>query len=360
MPVMDWFAALQDPVKVAVIAAVASLFGAGMSVLGAMVRSFDTPIKYWFDKWGLRVKLSVEHEYEQRKKLRDLIDRYRGRVLEAAEQLDHRIWNLYGNHGEAWHDMGGAYEATATNYYFRTTIYRFLKLQVLVRQFEREAVFLHAGIANDSDYVFVKGLKALSWACTEPDLFHGLNYDASDEYDHIFSDHLRSCCDAVTREGVILPIEEVTTPEVLAKLDPVLRLFDAIGPTGSPLRWDRLVVFHLLLRGFLNEFGYDVHHAAPIQFTRIRSKLQHRNEIEANLAHWLPKLRLARVRGYRHVPGALPWWRRTPPSLRDDEPRPQPQLPAEGLALLPAPSAAGERSDAEIPEDADPRREAAE
>ena len=51
-------------------------------------------------QWNVRHHLRTEHEYGERKKLRSLIGGYHGRVLEAAESVNHRLWNLAGEPGQ--------------------------------------------------------------------------------------------------------------------------------------------------------------------------------------------------------------------------------------------------------------------
>jgi hypothetical protein len=71
-------------VKVALIAAFTALATSLITVVHSL---FGAPLKYWLEKRSLRNKLAIEYEYAQRKNLRELIGRYQGRMLEAAETL---------------------------------------------------------------------------------------------------------------------------------------------------------------------------------------------------------------------------------------------------------------------------------
>src|SRR5215218_8364111 len=67
---------------------VAAIMAAAVSVLTSILAVLFTPLgSYLVAKRQLRDRLKTEYEYEQRKKLRDLIGRYHGRVLHAAEEM---------------------------------------------------------------------------------------------------------------------------------------------------------------------------------------------------------------------------------------------------------------------------------
>src|SRR5687767_2951191 len=76
------------------------------AVVSAIV---SAAISYWFRRGETRHKAEVDYEYEQRKKLRELIGRYHGRLLNAANSMNYRMWNLYSNEGKGWLDLKGDY-----------------------------------------------------------------------------------------------------------------------------------------------------------------------------------------------------------------------------------------------------------
>ena len=71
--------------------------------------------------------------------MRSLIGKYRGRLIEAAEALNHRIWNFYRNESKGWIEIGGRYDGDS--YYFRSWAYRLLNLLAVARLFEKGAIF---------------------------------------------------------------------------------------------------------------------------------------------------------------------------------------------------------------------------
>lgn len=248
-------------------------------------------VSYFFRRREARHKLEIE--YEQRRKLRDLIGLYHGRLLNAANNLNYRFWNLYSNYDERWLDVHGGYKQGG--YYFASFVYRFLAVCVLSRQFENEAVYLDARIAEKKDFTFLNYVWALGWVLTDAKLFEGLQYDQNTQRDHFFGDNLRQYCDAcLSRKG------EFFTPESFRKyiatkrsIDPVMAFFDSLHPSEDRFRWDRLVAFHLILLAFINSFGYHTHYTPASKFVTVARN--NRNTVVLdNLVAWLPRLGLTK------------------------------------------------------------------
>src|SRR6185437_793847 len=164
------------------------------SIFTLFTTAINTPLKFWLDQKALKRKLSLEYEQGQRSHIRDLITRYRGMMLEAAESLDHRFWNLYKNDPDKWLDITDHFEKP---YYFRSWIYRVAKLLTMARAFEQEGLFIDPKLAQEQDHDFVHLVKAWSWAMCDVALFEGIPYDHSVQRDHIFRDNLREICEAL-------------------------------------------------------------------------------------------------------------------------------------------------------------------
>ena len=289
MVLPEWFSKAEAPVKVAIIAALAALATSWIPVVHSLL---GTPLKYWLEKKALRSKLETEYEYAQRKNLRELIGKYQGRMLEAAETLNHRLWNLYENHSRGWLDAGGDYQNPG-HYYLHSSVYRFLNFHSLARKFETEAILIDPRIAESADLDFVKFVKAFHWVISDVALFDKLNYDSENQSDHFFRDHLREICDSCFSGNEFLKHEELrsillTNPN----FNSVYKFFDGLKMDETRLRWDRLVAVHLLLLAFINNFGYEMQKSTLRQFQVVTSKVKNRIVLE-NLNEWLPKLGLA-------------------------------------------------------------------
>lgn len=246
----------------------------------------STAISYFFKRRETRHKLEVEYEYEQRKRLRELIGRYHGRLLNATTSLNHRLWNLYAHHDKEWLNVNGVFYQGA-GYYFVSTVYRFLSVFALIRQLETEAVLLDRRIAEKKDYTFLNYAAALQWVMTDVALFDGLTYDSSSQKDHFFSDYFRHYSEVCSKDQTVLTFEEFSAgPYCSHELEPVLKYFDGLRPDEPRFRWDRIVALHMILMAFNNVFGYKRQYSQQEQFDTAATKLRHRT-ILTNLVNWL-------------------------------------------------------------------------
>jgi hypothetical protein len=237
-----------------------------------------------------------------------LIGQFHGRILLAAEHLNHRLWNLQENQSKGWLSVNGSYDNPVKHYYFTTTTYRFLFLIGCIRLFESEALFIDSRIAKGNELSFLKFVKSLEWALTDVALFNGLSYDDFNEKDHLFTDNLRLICEICTKEQKVISQEEfhicLCESDSQNKITPLLSLFDGLCADEERLRWDRIVAFHLLLMAFVNTFGYDMQRSSPDQFKQIAKSIRH-NEVLHNLDEWLQKLGLSNEKEVAHISDAI-------------------------------------------------------
>lgn len=240
--------------------------------------------------------MQTEHEYSERKKLRELISRFHGRVLEASEALNHRLWNLHENQEKGWLNLHGDYSVAGDAYYFRTTIHRVLALLIYLKHFQDEAIFIDARIAEKTDRLFLQYVKALEWALTDAALFKGLPYDSSIPTDHMFKGHIRVACEVCTEPGIPISLGEfekcLRNGDFVQELLPLYQFFDGLASDKS-LRWDRVVSFHLLLCAFINAFGYPMQRTSKKQFRDLATTISH-PEVLRNLWGWLGRLGIDR------------------------------------------------------------------
>src|SRR5271156_290291 len=134
------------PVVAAALISAAVAIGTSVATL-----TLVAPLRYLLDKRSVRHRLETEYEYEQRKRLRELIGRYRGQMLEVAETFNHRMFNLYANEKQGWLTYD-----KKPRYYFLSMVFRFLSLCSLARRFQAEAVFIDPRIADKTDLEFLK------------------------------------------------------------------------------------------------------------------------------------------------------------------------------------------------------------
>lgn len=265
--------------------------GLASALIGALGLLLSAPLQHRLSRRSLEHKLQSEYEYEQRKELRKLIGRYHGRLVEAADAWRNRMDNLYDHQAEGRLAVDGNY--SEPEYYFGTTVYRFMTLAALARQFESEAFYLDARIAEKADLDFLKYVKAFRWMMTDLALIRGIHYEAWEARDHFLNDRYRGLCDAFAREGELPTLAEFESRAGRdAALDPALCFFDGLRADEDRLRWDRLVAHHLLVMAFLNRAGYDMQHSDDADLARAVGQLRN-PQVGANLVHVIDELGLS-------------------------------------------------------------------
>src|SRR5918994_1829301 len=203
--------------------------------VAALLTTFAAPvIRYWLDNLRLKYRLRTEYEYEQRKRLRDLIGHYHGGILNAADIFKTRVFNLYLNEERGWLKVKERKEwfrrtgkdYRGTGYYFTTTAYRFVAVSTWIHRFEGETFYIDSRIAEKSDFDFLSTIKLLQKAATDVTLFKGMGYDDSESKDHFFSDTLRTIANSCWKERRFLSLQEFETKITEGQdLDPLFEVF---------------------------------------------------------------------------------------------------------------------------------------
>lgn len=261
-------------------------------------------VSYFLKRHEIRFNLNAEYEYEQRKKLRNLIGYYHGRALQATNRLNQRFWTLFTYVEKGWLNENSDDYSNAS-YYFNTTAYKFLHVCTLARQFESEALYIDARIAEENDFAFLNYLSAFLWCITTVSLFEGLEYDVEHPRDHFFGDVLRAACDSCWVNDQFVSLEMFE--ERLKKdrsLDGILAIFDGIHPHEARFRWDKMVAFHLLLLAFVNRFGHRTQRSTQQRFLEVAEQAQHLSILK-NLVKALDKLGLGKDPEASHIVWAV-------------------------------------------------------
>lgn len=257
---MNW----EDPkIQAAVISAFVSVV---IVLLSFLFKSF-------FERHFHIFKLESEHEYEQRKKIKEVIAKYKTQLLDAAESLNHRLWNFTANYNREWHTAQNL-KLLPEHYYLASFTYRLLAFFAWLRKVEREMIYLDSTIATRQDLNFVKYLKLFPHLMCDVALFDGLDYNTEFAKDHFFRNDLLHICDQFCSENGVIQFSEFKEDnnQILQEILPIADFISGMSPSEDRLRWDRLQALHFILMIFLNSYGYDFQYTDEEKISEIASR----------------------------------------------------------------------------------------
>ncbi|WFV19471.1 hypothetical protein NFJ22_06940 [Citrobacter braakii] len=234
---------------------------------------------FW-DKYFHKYKIKIDHEYEQRKKIKEAISKYKVPLLSSAEDLNHRLWNFSTHCHKGWHILGPN-ESVGEKYYLQSFCYRLLAFLAWCKKFERESIYLDSTLSAKNDLTFVKYIKTMQNTFSNAFIFNGLNYDSEHATDHFFKDEL-----AILVEHMITP-EGVITFTDFKKIDKehyqkMTLYISSILTSRNCNKWYLMNGFHFILMAFLSKYGYD-YQKTELQKLKGLRKSQPQNIIAENL-----------------------------------------------------------------------------
>lgn len=202
-------------------------------------------------------KLDRTHEHEQRKKIKEVISKNKVNIIDAAESLNHRMWNFGDNYSKGWHIKND--KEIDNQYYLYSFTYRLLAFFAWCGKVEKEMIYLDSTIAEEKDLNFVKFLKLFPQLMCDASLFEGLEYDYSHDADHFYKNNFQSSINKISREDGVISFEEFKSKieEKEINVDKIIDFLSGINPNEKRLRWFRLESMHFVLLMFINTFGYD-------------------------------------------------------------------------------------------------------
>jgi len=280
--------AADAPIKAAFITACAAF-------LASIISLFNNPAKYWFDNLALRAKLRTEYKYKNLTNLQDLIGRYKGLLIEAAESLNLRFWNFYRHENDLWLRVDGDF--SNAEYYFRSWVKRLVRVLAIATAFGNEAIYIDQSIASKIDFEFIYMLKIWAYMLSNLNLFDHIPHEQDRQRDHLFADTVRCIGEAAWKDHAFVSNSEFD--ELLKHDDDVrslCRFLDGVNSTEQRLRWDRLVCLHVAIIIFLNTFGYSVHFTDEKKLTHVINKIKSR-QIRRNLLDALVRWHLTDSKG---------------------------------------------------------------
>ncbi|MBW8359765.1 MAG: hypothetical protein K0M63_08215 [Weeksellaceae bacterium] len=231
-----------------------AVISATVSIITVLVTNW---IKNYFDSKLHLGKLKTDHRFQEQKKIKEAIAKYKVHLVSACDDLNHRLWSIARNHQEGWLNIEGNYQKES--HYFHSSAYRILAVFAWVKKIEKEMIFLDTTIAEKEDMEFIKFLKIFPQLFCNLSFLGGINPRGTHATDHFFRNNFEILSDSLIVDDKIQSYGEFksTIPQTVTQLKPIYVYLDHVSPNENRLRWDRLHLFNLTLIAFLNNYGYD-------------------------------------------------------------------------------------------------------
>jgi hypothetical protein len=278
---------------------IVALISAGVSVATVLLSFL---LKSWFERNFIIFKLEAEHRYDQKKKIKEVIAKNKTQLLEAAETLNHRLWNFLENYKKDWHRISDL-KNLPDNYYFASFTYRILAFFAWVRKVETDMVFLDTTIATRKDLDFIKFLRLFTQIMCDVVLFKGLDYDHYYATDHFFQNDFIHMCKCCWKDDGVISYSEFknNTNECLEECKHMAEFLNGLNPNENRLRWDRLQSLHLVLLMFLSAYGYDFQRTGRRKMKILISKFPRPIKTIDNLRLMLERIHLKKQKEVKQV-----------------------------------------------------------
>jgi len=193
---IEWVKTLDLTIQVVIISSITSIFG---FITGWI-------FKLLYERNSLKYKLKKEYEFEQKKKLKDEIAKNKIHLLNAVEELNHRLWNFSQNISTKKYSVSKNNWFTEEQYYLNSFIYRFIKVLYLTIKTENDTVSIDSTIADNNDILFLKYIKTFKDIFTDKDLIK--NLPTQNKTTHFYKNNLFGFASYISNEGNLLSFEE--------------------------------------------------------------------------------------------------------------------------------------------------------
>jgi hypothetical protein len=268
----------------------AALVSALVTILLFLIKGVCAPL---WNKYFHVYKIKVEHNYEQKKKTKEAISKYKMSLLDSAESLNHRLWNFSGNCNKGWHNLKEG-ELLKDKYYLQTFCYRFLAFYAWCLKFERELIYIDVTFSDKDDLYFIKYIKSMQNIFCDASMFDGTGYDNEHDIDHFFKDDLASMVEKMfTPTGVITFSEFRSKDEVnYAK---VCKFISTVMQDKSCNKWHLINCFHFILMAFLSRYGYDYQRTGLFKLYKLRCS-EPNNKLMSNFKSLILNAKLSKCK----------------------------------------------------------------
>lgn len=267
-----------------------ALISAGTTISLFIVKGICTPL---WNKYYLVYKIKVEHNYEQKKKIKDAISKYKMPLLDSAETLNHRLWNFSENCTKGWHNLRDT-DLLNDKYYLQSFCYRFLAFYAWCIKFERELIYLDITLSDKNDLFFVKYIKTMQNIFCDASMLNGTGYNNEHATDHFFKDDLISMAENMYCERGVITFSEFKIKNDV-DYEKVRHYISGILNDKSCNKWQLVNCFHYILMAFLSRYGYDYQKTGLLKLFKLH-RSEPKNKLISNLRKLVSNARLDKCR----------------------------------------------------------------
>ncbi|MCX2743737.1 hypothetical protein OO013_07670 [Mangrovivirga sp. M17] len=245
---MEFINSLDIKLQATIISALTSLF---IFVVGWL-------FKFFYERNSLSFRLDKEYTFEQKKKLKEEISKYKIPLLNACEEFNYRLRNFNKRTKENLHRIDPDKWFETDQYYLNSFIYRFLVILHYVYKIEQETLSIDSTVADKSDIKFLKFIKTFKNIFSELDLLTPLGYKWSDTKNHFWKNELKGFTLWVVENDRVIEFDEFV-PKLrfnYNELRKIIEYFSKIENDPNDKTLNVLRCFHLLIIQFLNFYGH--------------------------------------------------------------------------------------------------------
>jgi hypothetical protein len=236
-------------------------------VLGALISATTTIVvlllsaagKWFYSKKSLHYKLKTEYTFEQQKSIKEEISKTKVPLLQAAETLNYRLWNLVAHADEKWLEISQEKWIDPKHHYIRSSSYRILLLWHWILKAEVSVSAYDSTLSPKEDLLYLKYIKAIKYCLCDRLLIKELGYESTATNNHFYIDDLPEFTSLIIENGEVIDFH-VFNKKIIdgtIKLDKILAFLSAYRKEWNNFTRSQLSVLHLLIVGFLNEFGHE-------------------------------------------------------------------------------------------------------
>ncbi len=259
--------------------------------------------KNFIEKKLLIFKLDTEHKFEQRKKIKNVLATNKSHLLNACENLNHRLWNFYTEDHYSWLVINGNY-SDPEFYYFHSFVYRILAVKVWMHKIHTELIHLDTTIATKEDLELIKFMRFYGRIFSDTAFFKDYTHNYQIEHDHIFKNNLDELYECIIRDDKILSYDEYLkkiTELTDSKLTVFYKLIDGVRPNEVDRhRWEWFQILKMLNLAFLNAYGYDYQQTSDKKMLHA-IKTPQRSKFYANFIFLLKEHKLENQKEIKHL-----------------------------------------------------------